>query len=41
MIDGNRLCELLKENIIGVTTAERVVEDVKIESEYFASLEPK
>ena len=41
LIDGNRLCELLKENTIGVTTTERVVEDVKIEVDYFASFEPK
>ncbi len=40
LIDGNRLCELLKENSIGVTTTERVVEDVKVEGDYFASLEP-
>ena len=30
------LCELLTENTIGVTTTERVVEDVKIEVDYFA-----
>ncbi len=41
LIDGDRLCDLLKENSIGVTTTERVVEDVKVEAEYFASLEPK
>lgn len=41
LIDGNRLCELLKENAIGVTTTERVVEDVQGEVDYFASLEPK
>ena len=41
LIDGNRLCELLKENAIGVTTTERVVEDVKVEGDYFVSLEPK
>ncbi|MEC4838971.1 restriction endonuclease [Mycobacteroides chelonae] len=35
------LCDLLKENGIGVTTTERVVEDVKIGAEYFKSLEPK
>ncbi len=34
LIDGNRLCELLKGNTIGTT--ERVVEDVKIEVDYFA-----
>jgi restriction system protein len=41
LIDGNRLCDLLKENAIGVTTTERVVEDVKVEIDYFTSLEPK
>lgn len=40
LIDGDRLCDLLKENAIGVTTTERVVEDVKVEAEYFTSLEP-
>ena len=41
LIDGDRLCDLLKENAIGVTTTERVVEDVKVEAEYFKSLEPR
>jgi restriction system protein len=41
LIDGDRLCDLLKEYSIGVTTTERVVEDVKIEGDYFVSLEPK
>lgn len=41
LIDGDRLCDLLKELSLGVTTTERVVEDVKIEVDYFASLEPK
>lgn len=41
LIDGDKVCELLKEYSIGVTTTERVVEDVKIHTEYFASLEPK
>lgn len=41
LIDGDRLCDLLKRNAIGVTTTERVVEDVKVEADYFASLEPK
>ncbi|OSC26732.1 restriction endonuclease [Mycobacterium vulneris] len=41
LIDGDRLCDLLKELSLGVTTTERVVEDVKIEGDYFASLEPK
>jgi restriction system protein len=41
LIDGDRLCDLLKEYSIGVTTIPRVVEDVKIEGDYFTSLEPK
>ena len=41
LIDGDRLCDLLKELSLGVTTTERVVEDVKVEGDYFASLEPK
>lgn len=39
LIDGDRLCDLLKDNAIGVNTAERVVEDVKVDTDYFASLE--
>lgn len=41
LIDGDRLCDLLKDNAIGVTTTERVVEDVKVKADYFVSLEPK
>jgi len=41
LIDGDRLCELLKDNAIGVTTTERVVEDVNVDVDYFRSLEPK
>ena len=41
LIDGDRLCDLLKENAIGITTIERVVEDVKVETDYFTALEPK
>lgn len=41
LIDGDRLCDLLKDNGIGVTTTERIVEDVKVEVDYFASLEPE
>lgn len=41
LIDGDRLCDLLKESAIGVITTERVVEDVKVETDYFTSLEPK
>jgi restriction system protein len=31
----------LKENAIGITTTERVVEDIKVETDYFKTLEPK
>jgi len=41
LIDGDRLCELLKEYAIGVTTTTRTVEDVSIQGDFFASLEPK
>lgn len=41
LIDGSSLCDLLKQYAVGVTTTERVVEDVKVETDYFASLEPK
>jgi restriction system protein len=41
VLRGDRLCELLKENSLGVTTTTRTVEDVTIESEFFQSLEPK
>jgi restriction system protein len=41
LIDGDSLCDLLKGLSLGVTTTERVVEDVKVEGDYFASLEPK
>ncbi|KBZ60666.1 hypothetical protein K875_03613 [Mycobacterium [tuberculosis] TKK-01-0051] len=41
LIDGDRLCDLLKENAIGVITTKRVVENVKVEADYFTSLEPK
>jgi restriction system protein len=41
LIDGNRLCDLLKEFGVGVTTTPRVVEDVAVHPECFTSLEPK
>lgn len=41
LIDGDRLCNLLKEYGIGVTTTPRVVEDVAVHSDFFKSLEPK
>jgi restriction system protein len=39
LIDGDRLCELLKKYEVGVTT--RTVEDVAINIDYFKSLEPR
>lgn len=41
LIDGDRLCDLLKDLGIGVTSELRTIEDVSIISEYFSSLEPK
>lgn len=41
LIDGDRLCDLLKDNAIGVITTQRTVEDVQVEGGYFTSLEPK
>lgn len=41
LIDGDRLCELLKDFAIGVTTTPRTVEDVSLHPDYFKSLEPK
>jgi restriction system protein len=38
LIDGERLCELLKELRLGVRTTERVVEDVEIVDSYFDAL---
>jgi restriction system protein len=38
LIDGERLCELLKEHGLGVRVTERVVEDVAIAPEFFAEL---
>ncbi|WP_072688039.1 restriction endonuclease [Rhodococcus marinonascens] len=41
LIDGDRLCDLLKEHSLGIQTTTRLVEDVEIRSDYFNSLEPK
>ncbi|WP_445159778.1 restriction endonuclease [Mycobacterium sp. Dal123C01] len=41
LIDGDRLCELLKENSLGVAVTLRTVEDVAVEYEFFQSLEPR
>ncbi|MFC9516698.1 restriction endonuclease [Nocardiaceae bacterium NPDC056970] len=39
LIDGDRLCELLKEHGLGVQTRTRVVEDVAVNAGFFAGLE--
>ncbi|GAB2658822.1 restriction endonuclease [Prescottella soli] len=39
LIDGDRLCELLKEHALGVRTTTRVVEDVTVQADFFAGLE--
>jgi len=38
LIDGERLCELLKEHKLGVRTVVRQVEDVEVSSEFFSDL---
>lgn len=38
LIDGRRLCDLLKEYDLGVRTETRVVEDVSVDKEFFADL---
>lgn len=38
LIDGERLCELLKDHQLGVRTTERVVEDVEVVLSFFAEL---
>lgn len=38
LIDGERLCELLKEHQLGVRTARRTIEDVEINADFFATL---
>lgn len=39
LIDGYRLCDLLKEHGLGVTTIVRQVEDIRIEKAFFAGLD--
>lgn len=39
LIDGDNLCELLKERELGVVVRKRTVEDVTIDSEYFNRFE--
>jgi restriction system protein len=41
LIDGDALCDLLKDLAIGVTSTPRTIEDVSINADYFLSLEPK
>jgi restriction system protein len=38
LIDGDRLCDLLKEYGLGITVTERVVEDVTVEPTFFAGI---
>ena len=38
LVDGRRLCDLLKEYALGVYTETRVVEDISIEKEFFVDL---
>jgi restriction system protein len=37
LIDGERLCDLLREHSLGVETTIRTIEDVRVNSEFFAS----
>ena len=38
LIDGERLCDLLKEHQLGVTTTLRTIEEVKVNPEFFGSV---
>jgi restriction system protein len=38
LIDGDRLCDLLKQHRLGVRTEVREVEDVVVETNFFADL---
>ncbi|MCP4968097.1 MAG: restriction endonuclease [bacterium] len=38
LIDGDELCDLLKENSLGVSVTKRVVEDVEVDVSFFESL---
>ncbi len=40
LINGETLCDLLKEHKLGVRVTERTVEDIDIEDDYFERLEP-
>jgi len=38
LIDGNRLCDLLKEYALGVKTTVRQIEDITVDTEFFADI---
>jgi restriction system protein len=38
LVDGDRLCDLLKQYELGVSTRTRTVEDVRIEPSFFADI---
>ncbi len=38
MIDGDRLCDLLLEHRLGVTTTVRTVEDISVDRDFFDSV---
>ena len=39
LIDGEALCDLLREHSLGVRTTQRIVEDITINDAYFAQFE--
>lgn len=39
LIDGERLCDLLKEHGLGVETSVRTIEDIRIQPEFFRNLD--
>ncbi len=41
LVDGDRLCDLLKKYAIGVSAATRIEEDVTVHADYFKSLDVK
>lgn len=41
LIDGEKLCDLLKHFSLGVTTKTRVVEDVEVDRAFFETVEPQ
>ena len=40
LVDGEALCDLLKELKLGVRVTERTVEDITIDDDFFGRLEP-